>query len=214
MNISTKFLFLITIVSLISFSCSQNSSEHFFKNGSAKYQLKDYSGAIKDLSKAIELKSDYTDAYYVRAICSSKLLNYNKSIQDFNKVIELDPDYKNAYLNRAFYAKVKTNDFSGAIEDYNKYIELNRYNNNAFAFNNRGFAKFKLNDFAGAMTDVEESIKFDPKNSYAYKNRALIYIATDSLELACEDLHTAINLGYSGEFDNEVNEMLDGYCDK
>ncbi len=206
-------LLCISLLTITFFtSCHQNSPQHYFSNGSAKFQLQDYKGAVNDFSKAIELKADYKEAYYSRAICYSNLAKYKKSLDDFNEVIELDPEYKEAYNNRAFYVKEKTGDYMGAIEDYNKFIELNKDNNNAFAYSNRGHAKYMLNQFDEAMEDIEKSISLDSTNSFVYKNRALIFIAIDSLDLACKDLLKANNLGYATEYDDEVNDLLTKHC--
>ena len=205
-------LFIALFILLTLFSCRQNSPSFHFKNGSAKYQLKNYEGAVLDLNKAIELKPDYKEAYYERALCESELNKYPKALTDFNKVISLDPAFKDAYLNRAFYVKEKTGDFEGAVEDYQKYIGLNTAENNAFAYNNMGFAKFRMNDLDGAMKDVMTSIKLDAKNSFAYKNRALIYIAMDSISSACHDLNKAIDLGFGKTYGNEVNDLINKYC--
>ena len=114
--------------------------------------------------------------------------------------------------NRAFYAKEKTGDYSGAIEDYNKFLELNKENNNAFAFSNRGHAKYMVNQFDEALIDIEKSISLDSTNSFVYKNRALIFISLDSLHLACNDLRKAMQLGYSEDYDNEVEKLMAEYC--
>jgi len=209
-----KIAVVISISILILTSCSENSPDFFFKNGNAKYQLKDYNGAVIDLDQAIELKPDFMQAYHTRAMCFGELKKYNKSLMDFNKAIEIDPTYKNAYLNRAYYVKVNTGDFAGAIEDYNKFIELNDDGKNAFALNNRGFAKFNMNDTIGALNDIQSSISLDSTNSYAYKNRALIYISMDSIGLACTDLNRAIELGYTKTYGKEVEELFYEYCNK
>ena len=193
-------------------SCNTNSPDFYFKNGNAKYQLKDYRGAINDLNKAIELNPSFMHAYHTRAICYGELKQFNKSLPDFNKAIELDPKYKNAYLNRAYYVKVNTGDYLGAIEDYNMFIELNKDDNNAFALNNRGFAKLKLKDLQGAMDDIRQSFLLDSTNSYVYKNRALVLIAMDSIPLACKDLNKAIELGFSKKYGSEANDLLKQYC--
>ena len=206
-------IFVIFSFSILIFtSCHQNSANHYFKNGNAKMQLKDYSGAIKDYDKAVELKNDYQEAYYTRAICYSNLEKYHKAMDDFNKAIELDPEYANAYNNRAFYVKEKTGDYEGAIEDYNKFIELNKDNNNAFAYSNRGYAKLMLNHLDEAMEDIEKSINLDSTNSFVYKNRALIYINLDSIQLACLDLNRALELGYTNDYDIEVEKLMVEYC--
>jgi tetratricopeptide (TPR) repeat protein len=211
-----KIIYRITVILsfsiLILASCSKNSPDFFFKNGNAKYQLKDYSGAVKDLDKAIELNPNFKQAYHTRAICFGELKKYDKALLDFNKAIELDPNFKNAYLNRAYYVKVSARDFTGAIEDYNKFIELNKEGNNAYALNNRGYARLKMNDLPGAKEDIMMSFSMDSTNSFVYKNRALYFIALDSIDMACKDLNKAVELGFNKNYGSEVNDLIKQYC--
>lgn len=204
--------FSLILFVLFSVSCRQNNASHYFKNGSAKYQLENYKSAVTDFDKAIELEEDNIDAYYVRALCYGNLRKYDKALNDFNKVIKLNPDYTDAYINRGFYVLEKTGDFQAAINDYNMYLNLNKSGDNAFAYNNRGYAKYKLNDYEGAMNDIQESIRLNPDNSFVYKNRALIYISLDSLNLACQDLEKANTLGFSEDFGNEINDLVSKFC--
>ena len=212
-QINNSFLtFSFIIFLLFNISCSQKNASDYFTDGSAKYQLEDFENAVKDFDQAIELKNDYIDAYYVRALCYGNLNKYDKAVSDFNKVIELNPEYKDAYINRGFYVSEKIGDFQGAINDYNKFLDLNTDGDNAFAYNNRGYAKYKLNDFEGAMKDIQESIHANPENSFVYKNRALIYISLDSINLACGDLEQANELGFSEDYGTEVNDLINKFC--
>ncbi|MCF8369968.1 MAG: hypothetical protein K9G76_13080 [Bacteroidales bacterium] len=131
---------------------------------------------------------------------------------DFNKVIELDPNYKDAYLNRAFYVKDKKGDYAGSIEDYNKFIQLNKDGDISYALNNRGFAKYKLELYSEALQDINQSILRDPNNSFAYKNLALVYIALDSLDLACENLNKSIEMGFTNKFGSEAEDLFEEHC--
>jgi len=54
--------------------------------------------------------------------------------------------------------------------------------------------------------------KLYPVNSYAYKNRALIYIEEKKWKEACEDLSKANELGYTRQYGKEVNELITKYC--
>lgn len=206
-----RFCFIVILLMLF-LSCTNKSPSHFFKNGSAQYQLKNYTGALENLNRAIKLNGNYKEAYYLRALCNINLDEPEEALTDFNKAIQLDSTYKEAYFNRAFYIKDKQGDYAGSIRDYNQFIRLNAGNNNAFALNNRGFAKYKLNDAKGALTDIEASLKSDPKNAYAYKNLALVFISLDSLNLACENLELSINHGYAVLYDDEVTRLIDEYC--
>jgi len=60
------------------------------------------------------------------------------------------------------------------------------------------------------------SIQIDGLNPYAFKHRAMIFIAEGKIELACMDLETAEELGYA-EFQNEIDanpveKLIKEYC--
>lgn len=60
--------------------------------GVAKAKLDDYTAAIDDFSKAINLKSDFAEAYYNRAIVKMLLGQKREAKADFKKAKELDSD--------------------------------------------------------------------------------------------------------------------------
>lgn len=208
------YLALILLIAVSFAACTQKSPTHYFKNGSAKFSLKDYTGAIVDLNKSIQLKNDFTDAFYVRAICYGELGEIDNAEQDFNKVLSLDVNYKDVYVNRAYYIKEPKKDFEGALADYNKFIKMNTEGNNAFALNNRGLVKYSLGNFKEALDDVNASLIIDQKNAYAFKNRALIYYTIDSLQAACADLNKATELGYPTTVNDEALESIQEFCKK
>lgn len=205
---------LLLIFIMVFYSCHRQSPSHHLKNGSAKYQLQDYSGAIDDLDQAIRLKEDYKEAYYLRALCLVNLNRFDKAAGDFDKVIEIDPFFKDAWFNRAFYIKQNSGDYMAAISDYNRFIELSPGGDHSFALNNRGYAKYKLNDLEGALKDIDNSISLNMGNSYAYRNRALVYLGLDSISSACQDLETALDLGFTRSYGGEVQGLFELYCDK
>jgi regulator of sirC expression with transglutaminase-like and TPR domain len=51
-----------------------------------------------------------------------------------------------------------------------------------------GYAKYKMNDLKNALKDIQRSIALDPSDSYAYRNRALVYLAMKQTDKACEPL--------------------------
>ncbi|MEZ5148703.1 MAG: hypothetical protein R2759_16960 [Bacteroidales bacterium] len=199
------------LILFLAFGCAKNNATHSFKDGNAQYQLKNYQGAIQHFSRAIELKNNYKEAFYFRALCYVQKQVLDSALMDFNEAINLDPNYKEAYFSRAFYVKDKLGDYKGSIDDYNHYISLNE-GNNAYALNNRGFAKYKQNDTQGALTDIETSLQQDPQNAYAYKNLALVWISVDSLNDACQNLHLALDHGYAQKYDDEVDQLIEEYC--
>ena len=56
----------------------------------AKYFLKDFEGAIEDLSKAIELNSSSEKPFYNRGVVKTTLEDHLGAIEDYSKAIELN----------------------------------------------------------------------------------------------------------------------------
>jgi len=83
--------------------------------GDAYNELKQYELAIKDLDKAIEMKQDYTDAYYNRGISyyfigqqaqssgnnELAIKYYYQAIHDNSMAIKFNPELAIAYYNRS-----------------------------------------------------------------------------------------------------------------
>ena len=63
----------------------------------AKAHLKQYTEAIADYDKAIELDPKLAPAYMNRGVAKYNLKQYSEAIADYDKAIELDPDYAPAY---------------------------------------------------------------------------------------------------------------------
>jgi len=200
-------IFVFSLALIISLSaCHQQSSSHYFKNGSAKYELKNYNGAILDLNKAIELDSVSAYAYYLRALSYSNLNKTEQASTDFNRAIRLDPKFKDAYFNRAYYIHQQNGEYKKAIEDYNTFIGLKPSKYVAFALNNRGWSEYKLGMLDKALEDINSSIRKNAENPLAYKNKAVIYFSMDSLDAACDFYQKAVQLGFSS---HEKDAILD-----
>lgn len=69
-----------------------------------------------------------------------------------------------------------------------------------------------MGDLKGALADVNKSIKLYPANSYAFRNRALIYIEMNKIKKACEDLQAAIDKGFVQSYGQEVIELQKKHC--
>jgi len=84
-----------------------------FDRGMAEKDANNYKGAIKDFTKAIQLKADFAEAYFNRGLVktyefrtvivfvgnrgSHREGGFESAIADFTKAIELKPDYVEAY---------------------------------------------------------------------------------------------------------------------
>jgi tetratricopeptide (TPR) repeat protein len=85
----------------------------------------DWSSAVKNYTRAIELKPDGHIIYNNRGVTYFKWGEQYlpKAIEDFSKAIELKPDYATAFENRGnMYYILK--DFPKALDDYREYARL------------------------------------------------------------------------------------------
>ena len=159
--------------------------------GLAKYNVKDYEGAIADYNMAIKLDSNYTLAYNGRGNAKKDLKDYQGALADYNQAIKLDPNGAYAYYGRGavkFYLK----DYKGAIADCNQAIKLD--SNLAKAYNARGNAKKNLKDYEGAIADYNMAIKLDSNFAWPYNNRGYAKYELKDYQGAIADYNQAIKI--------------------
>jgi tetratricopeptide (TPR) repeat protein len=122
----------------------------------------DFTGAIKELNKAIEIKPDFAEAYDKRGVVNTKMYNYDKALRDLTKAINLKKNYAEAYSHRGIVQYVLQN-FKKADADYTRAIEVNpQY---AKAYYNRGLARLMLDDYTGAMLDMRQALDLNCKEA-------------------------------------------------
>ena len=217
-------------------------TEAYYNRGNAKRKLLDYemaqgdegdfeaarryyNEAIADYTKAIDLNTDYTEAYYNRGIAKATLgsfegargdfeaarRHYNEAIADYTKVLELEPRDAEAYYVRGV-AKIVNRDYEAAIADYTKAIDLNT--DYTKAYYNRGVTKAALGSFEGARGDFEAArrhyneaiadytkvLELEPRDAEAYYNRGVAKEALGRDEEAKQDYATYYY--YLGRIDN------------
>ena len=136
----------------------------YFNRAYDKNEKGDYSGAISDYTKALEINPQYADAYYGRGIAKYNLKDYYGALSDFTKAIEINPKLKRAYNNIAYLKRRKEfNDYYGSIFYATKAIEIDP--NYSFPYLNRGVAKEKLGDLKGACDDWRKAFSLGFKKA-------------------------------------------------
>lgn len=87
----------------------------------------EYSLALADYNKTLEMKADNRVAYLNRGKTHFNLKSYDLSVKDFDKALELDPKDAAAYLDRGVSYE-KLGDAGKALDDYQKAIDLDPAN--------------------------------------------------------------------------------------
>jgi tetratricopeptide (TPR) repeat protein len=196
--------------------------KHADDNDSTKYQLlyararsrfyqHDYETSLKDLR--VDLDHDSVNPVYLAQIVFTfiQMKNYDSGMKYLWIWKRNHPEDMYADIDLAFIYE-SMGEFKKAIAINTTLIESKKYDNISNVFDNRGYEKFKLNDFEGALKDINKSLVIDSTNSYAYKNRALVYMGMYQQKNACKDLEKALKMGYTLLYGNEAQELLDKNC--
>jgi tetratricopeptide (TPR) repeat protein len=193
--------------------------------GDAYGLKKNYEAAYADYLTVLNTTPEVS----IRLICYThiaaalvKLDRSDEAIAYLEKAVAEFPGYALGYNNLAFRYMSK-GDYAKALFIYNNAIALSDKNANAKAgpfdpvslallYNNRGYAKLKMDDLEGAMADINKSIGLSADNSYAFRNRALVYIAQNKNSLACEDINKALALGFAESYGEELGKLKEAIC--
>ncbi len=154
--------------------------------------------AILYLEKCTKKFPNFTVAYINLAFRLMEKGNYKKAILIDNEALEtIEKNHKDENGKTRVSKKI-------LVTDDNSQIPL--------IYNNRAFAKYKEGDYDNVLKDVNYSISLYQDNSFAYKNRALIYLALNKSELACNDIQKAIALKFEESYGNEILNLKEKYC--
>ena len=157
----------------------------YFERGMAQFSNRDYSNAIQDLSKAIQLRPNDAAAHYMRGASKLASGQLDQAVADLDKAAELErkmfvETYKmrgNLYLTRAYFSKTDSNrlaDAEAAIKNFDEIVRLNP--DCAEARYNRGrgyFAQAYFSDSSAeqALADFDKALSIDPNFEAAKKER-------------------------------------------
>ena len=178
-------------------SSANNSFEasEYYNQGDEKSELEDYSGAIRDYTKAIKIDPKYARAYFKRGMAKYELEDYSGAIRDYTKAIKISPkdaSLPDFYNNRG-NSKKALEDYSGAIADYTKAIKIDpKYVFLSAFYYNRGNSKKALKDYSGAIADFTKAIELDPKYAWSYNSRGISKRALEDFSGAIADFTKAI----------------------
>jgi len=180
-----------------------NLAEAYKARAESKILLQDYSAAISDYDKAIELKPHY-QLYYDRAKSYLYVLNFNAAFSDFEKSLELtffnnvtldEQDGKEIYLDGSSTILVELfksiSEFSELKLSISEMSQGNQ--SDAFLYHRLGVEKNKLGD-NWASDDFDKAIDCDSNFSPAYLDRGFYFWNCRMEEEALNDINKALRL--------------------
>ena len=184
-----------------------NTAKEYYDTGVIDEVSENYDDAIIDFTKAIDLDTNYAEAYYERGYCYNECKNrdYSQAIADETRAIELNPDYGRAYAERGYaYVMLGSDNASLTITDCNKAVELDP--GSAMAYQYRGYAYGQLGNYSQEVTDETTAIGFNESSGWAYVARAQAYNRLAQYDKDRDDVRKAQDMGYP--VDQELIDSL------
>jgi len=182
--------------------------------GSSKEMKRDFTGAYEDYKIVLEHDSTNCESLSNLGMVLSDLKREKEAMRCLEKVVRLCPEQPIGYSNLALLQQ-NSGDYKKSIETINeglKHLLADDNGGRAIMYNNRGYDELKLQKLQEAMNDINQSLKLYPTNSYALRNRALVYLAMKQKDKACEDLREAMKQGFTLMYGNEVRELMKANC--
>ncbi len=144
----------------------------------ARYELKDYDGAILRSSKAMEqpvspqTSEIQSNILFLWGTASLFKKDFSSAIKNYEQLIKLKPNYTEAYYNLGL-AYFNNEDYDRAIESLDQAIKLRP--DYVEAYYQRGVNNFIKDKYDLAIADYNQVIALKPTYGPAYYNRGLVY---------------------------------------
>lgn len=99
------------------------NADAYFTRGFIKGRMRDFDGAIADLSKVIQIYERHYDAHCFRAAAKTEKREYKSAIEDYDKADNITPDTVAVHYYRGL-AQYRLGNYEEAEKDYRKAKEL------------------------------------------------------------------------------------------
>ena len=196
-----------------------NAQQDGDKADNPKEKNKNYQGAVKHFTNAIQQNPEAAESYSGRGLAYLSKGALDEALADFNRAIELNQLSAEAYNGRSAVYRGK-GDFDNALADSNKAIRL--YPNDPQGYHSRGLAYLYKNDFVNAIADFSRAIALGPKVPELYNVLSSAYFSKGDFDNAIATLNEAIRLDpnhtssynargaaycFKGDFDNAIANL-------
>lgn len=145
--------------------------------------VKNPEAAIADLNRAVDMRPNFTLAYFVRASARCKLIEV-----EIANALNAEKENDAMFLQRKL-----TSDYEAVIADLDKVLEYSP--KNVYALYNKGCVYAKNNNLTSAISCFSAAIAEKTDFCEAFYNRGLAYLQLGNKERGISDLSKAGELG-------------------
>lgn len=161
-----------------------------YNRGRERWLKQDMSGAVAELSLALQQDPNLTNAYLLRGKAYFVLNQFPLALADFDRAIQLAPHQPEPYYCRAL-TRISQADTEGAITDFTQLVGLR-----PSATHHIRLAELLVHQgsLTAALTHLDEAIQLDPTSTTAFAQRAALHSYLGEWEASLADWSEAIRL--------------------
>lgn len=187
-----------------------NDAQAFGFRASAKLNIKDSIGSLKDYDSSIKYNPNDYDTRLERAKLFRFLKNnIDSAFSDINIAIKIDSTKPYGYYLKGLFEYFK-GDYNSSLINFQKSVSIDSSDSRSFYYIGRILNdQKKYNESEKYFTFA---IKINDKDPNYYINRAISRYNNDNDyddDLACDDLYSALKLG-----SEDAKKMIDKYCNE
>ncbi len=169
----------------------KNIAKAYFIKGFAYKETADTPRAVSSFQTAVEIQSDYYDAYIqlgnIQAARRNKI-----ALQYYNNALRILPSSTEALYNRGLLYQ-DMGELDKAVQDYNSILVIDR--NYADAHYNLGYIDLAYKkDYKSAITHFTDAIRVNNQYAEAFYNRGVAYDFSGDKKSAEKDYRQALNI--------------------
>ena len=219
-----KILFLSIIFSFVSFSLTAQSPKKVYKTGVDFYESKNYDDAIAQFTKALDLKTEYVDAYIMRAKCYEALSDKQSAVSDYRRAQAFEPTNEVVFYKAGLiYVELNQDSlaedmFKQAIGNDKRYLEVYPHlvktllrngkadqalvtaqswsilKGNDLSYYYYAVAYDSLGQYEKSMAKYDKSIVYNNRFVSGYLGKAEAALYLNKLSIAYSAVNTALSL--------------------
>lgn len=189
------------------FELDPNFLDALYSLAYVKYDLGDFEGTIKDVTKLITMTPTETKTYFLRALAYTALEKPILALNDYSLAILANPDSESYYKRGAFLLDI--NYYEKASIDLSIALKLNENNN--FAYFYRGASSMLLGNYTNAITDFNTTLRYDALDFDALLGLALSYYKANDVANAKLYFEKAANIIAPNGNQKDINTFSNTY---
>ena len=157
----------------------RSQEKGFYQKGRNFTQLKKYDRAIEAYNRAIELKSDYYEAWRAKTYLLHNLERYEEALKGYDRLQELRPDaIEDWQYQGLILEQLQRNE--EAIQFYDRALESHPYHQNSWFY--QGLLLQRMQKHEAVLQAISKIVSIDAEKTETWYRSAILWEKLERLE--------------------------------